>query len=150
LPDAPSPTPLYTKLGLKDGMRTLLIDAPTNYRSLLGTSLPRYHEIPLSAPPFDLVHLFVTSRPELERHIPFLRSTILPDGMIWVSWPKKSSKVSTDITEDTIREIALSHDLVDVKVCAVDSTWSALKLVIPRALRPRHVAPSPPPADTNW
>jgi hypothetical protein len=83
----------------------------------------------------DAAHLFVTDRAELERLIVQLRAMIAPAGQIWVSWPKKVSKVPTDVAEDVIREVALPTGLVDVKVCAVDAIWSGLKLVIRRELR---------------
>jgi len=138
LPNAYSPTPLHRKLGLKPELRTLLLDHPPNYFLLLGPDAPVFTPLPLSSPPFDLIHVFVTTRRDLEQHIPFLRTTLVSDGSIWVSWPKKSSHVESDVSEDTVREIALANDLVDVKVCSVDSTWSGLKLVIPRALRANH------------
>ena len=80
--------------------------------------------------PFDIIHAFTASRAELVAGLPRLRRAIQPDGMIWVSWPKKASKVPTDVTEDVIRAVALEHDLVDVKVAAIDQVWSGLKLVI--------------------
>src|SRR4051812_27527534 len=80
-------------------------------------------------------HIFVTERVHLERQIAALRELIAPNGFIWVSWPKKAAKVATDITEDTIREVALPTGLVDIKVCAVDETWSGLKLVIRKEQR---------------
>jgi hypothetical protein len=82
-------------------------------------------------PDLDFIQFFTKSRAELERQLPKLRKSIKQDGMIWISWPKKSSKVPTDLTEDIIRDTALALKLVDVKVCAVDETWSGLKLVIP-------------------
>ena len=84
-----------------------------------------------------LIHYFVTRAEELRKDIPALKKEIVPDGVIWVSWPKKASKVPTDITEDVIRNLALANGLVDVKVCAVDETWSGLKLVIPVGHRPK-------------
>lgn len=83
----------------------------------------------------DLVHVFVTREAELEKRIGAIRTAIEPNGVIWVSWPKRASKVPTNVTEDVVRRVALAHQLVDVKVCAVDETWSALKLVIRRAQR---------------
>jgi len=83
----------------------------------------------------DLVLVFVTSAAELARRTPALKAAIAPDGMIWVAWPKKASKIPTDVTEDVIREIVLPTGLVDVKVCAIDETWSGLKLVIRKELR---------------
>ena len=85
--------------------------------------------------PLDAAHIFVTRRADLEAHIARLRPALAPAGFIWVSWPKKAARVPTDITEDVIRDIALPTGLVDVKVCAVDETWSGLKLVIRKELR---------------
>jgi hypothetical protein len=86
-------------------------------------------------PPLDVAHIFTTSRFELDAEVARLRPLLAPAGTIWVSRPKKASKMATDITEDTIREIAFPHGLVDVKVCAMDETWSGLKLVVRKALR---------------
>ena len=83
----------------------------------------------------DCIHLFVTAYPDLEQQLGDLKSQIVSNGMIWVSWPKRAAKVPTDVTEDRIRQLAISCGLVDVKVCAVDSVWSGLKLVIPVANR---------------
>ncbi len=83
----------------------------------------------------DLIHVFAREASLLDAALDALRTRIAPNGMIWVSWPKKSAKVPTDVTEDTIRAMALAKDLVDVKVCAVDEIWSGLKLVIPKSLR---------------
>lgn len=83
----------------------------------------------------EAAHLFVTRRADLERHLKALRPLLDPAGQVWVSWPKKSAGVATDITEDTIRTVALPMGYVDIKVCAVDATWSGLKLVIRKALR---------------
>ena len=85
---------------------------------------------PMGNVPFDIIHAFTMSRAELIAGLPRLRRAIRPDGMIWVSWPKQASKVPTDVTEDVIRAVALQHDLVDVKVAAIDQVWSGLKLVI--------------------
>lgn len=129
-----SGTPLWRKLGLKPGMRCAAIDAPEHYPDLLSGAPNVVWTGPEDAPAF--LHIFATERAALADHIAHARDSIPPDGMIWASWPKKASKVSTDITEGTIREIALPIGLVDVKVCAVDATWSALKLVIRKELRP--------------
>ncbi len=88
---------------------------------------------------FDYIHMFTDSAVAVETSIPALRHRIKPDGMIWMSWPKKASKVPTDVTEDTIRNAALADVLVDVKVCAVDAIWSALKLVVRKEMRATHV-----------
>lgn len=130
-----SGTPLTRKLGIKEGSRLLLLDAPDGYLDLLAP-LPEAVEIASRvSDATDLVHVFSTRREDLEETLLALRAQIRPTATIWVSWPKKSSKVPTDITEDTIRDIALPIGLVDVKVCAVDDVWSGLKLVIRKELR---------------
>lgn len=129
--------PLHAKLGLKPGQQVAYIaDGEFDtYRNLLGPEPP---EILLTAelsPGIDVVHVFTASRAHLEAFLPQAMTQMARDGMIWVSWPKKASKVPSDVTEDTIREIALPLGLVDVKVCAVDQTYSGLKLVIRKELR---------------
>jgi hypothetical protein len=131
-----SGTPLPRKLGIKPGMSMAVLNAPPNLDGILG-QLPdgvttsrrlRDHR--------DLVLVFVTRQTDLASRIPALTSAIAPDGMIWVAWPKRASKIPTDITEDLIREIVLpAGDLVDVKVCAIDEIWSGLKLVIRKERR---------------
>lgn len=131
-----SGTPLAQKLGLKDGFRALFIDMPaslgdlTTSRAFAESSHITLDQLGDTQQGYNFIHLFTTSRSVLEKLAQPLMKLIARDGMIWVSWPKKASKVETDITEDTIREIALPLGLVDVKVCAVDETWSGLKLVI--------------------
>jgi hypothetical protein len=126
-----STTPLQKKLGLKPGLAGAVVDPPPGYWELLGP-LPAGFELrPLAASGLDWVHLFVTTRDALADAIVDARTRIRPNGAIWVSWPKRASKLPTDITEDVIRDMALAANLVDVKVCAVDATWSGLKLVIP-------------------
>ena len=118
------------KIGIKAGSAIRTHNVPANYRKILG---PLPDDVVLSdrmKPPVDLVHAFVTSRKQLETQLRSSLSAIRQDGAIWVSWPKKSSGVRTDVTEDVIRAVALPLGLVDVKVCAVDETWSGLKLVI--------------------
>src|SRR4051794_3547119 len=125
-----SGTPLAKKLGIKEGSSVLAINAPGDYRSLVG---PLPADVSLSGQmraDVDLVHLFTNSRDELFRSLADLRKLIKQDGAIWVSWYKKAAKLATEITEDTVREAAFSLGLVDVKVCAVDDNWSGLKLVI--------------------
>ena len=130
-----SGTPLVKKLGFKAGQRVSAPGAPPNYRRLLAP-LPDGIEFQARASKStDIVHLFTASRDELARMLARLRKTLRPEAAIWVSWPKKASKVPTDITEDTIRSVALPLGLVDIKVCAVDETWSGLKLVLRKALR---------------
>lgn len=128
-----SRTPLPKKLGLKPGACARVVASPMDYASLLGEVPPGVTfdgEIEL-----DYAHLFVTSRRDLETELPGLMGRIKPNGMIWVSWPKKSSGMATDVTENEIREVALPMGLVDVKVCAVTHQWSGLRLVIRKKLR---------------
>lgn len=130
-----SGTPLAKKLGFKEGCRVRIRNAPANYLRLVS---PRPKNVTISrsiTKGIDIWHLFTKSAAELKAQLPKLIKTIQPNGMIWVSWPKKSSGVATDVTEDTIRAAALPLGLVDVKVCAVDETWLGLKLVIRKELR---------------
>ena len=130
-----SGTPLAQKLGIKPGQEVATISAPPGYRKLLAP-LPKgvsfTTEIAAGAP---FVHLFVKERKSLEKELKRLRRLLAEAGVLWVSWPKKSSGVATDITEDVIREVCLPLGFVDVKVCAVDETWSGLKLMIRRENR---------------
>jgi hypothetical protein len=131
-----SGTPLWKKLGYKTGMSAYVDAAPGNYISLL--TLPADVVVTwLSSAKSDMefVHLFATSASKLKGKLESYRKRIGPSGMIWVSWPKKSSGVKSDITEDTIRAIALPIGFVDVKICAVDEVWSGLKLMIQRTAR---------------
>jgi len=130
MPTGYSGTPTVQKLGIKPGLRLTVLNAPRDYRHIVE-GLPQDVELRTRLRgKSDLVHLFVTREAELTRHVRALRSAIEPNGAIWVSWPKRASKVSTDLTEDVIRRVAVAHQLVDVKVCAVDDTWSGLKLVV--------------------
>jgi len=124
-----SGTPLAKKLGIKEGFKIALINQPEYYFSLF-TDFPVNVKV-INKPGVDLIHYFATEEENLVKDISQLKSRIQPNGMIWISWPKKLSRVVTDITEDVIRRIALKNGLVDIKVCAVDETWSGLKLVIP-------------------
>jgi hypothetical protein len=130
-----SGTPLAQKLGLKAGMRTWFLGMPDSVRAEIERNAPPLELLDNPEPPVDLAHIFVTSCAVLDWELRMLLPLIARDGIIWVSWPKKASKVPTDITEDVIRAIALPLGLVDVKVCAVDATWSGLKLVIRKELR---------------
>jgi hypothetical protein len=135
-----SGTPLAQKLGLRDGQRVLFLDLPNSLaelaaaRSFAEAARAGWDDL-ARADGVDLVHGFTASRAVLEAHAGWLAGAIAPDGMVWVSWPKKASKVATDITEDVIREVLLPTGLVDVKVAAIDAVWSGLKLVIRRELR---------------
>ena len=126
---------LGQKLGIKSWTRVKTRNAPANYQQLLG---PLPHDVQLSPRlrrPVDLVHIFSIARAHLVAELRRALDEIEQDGAVWVSWPKKASGVRTDITEDVIREVAFPLGLVDVKVCAVDETWSGLKLVIRKVNR---------------
>lgn len=126
-----SGTPLERKLGIREGIKIRLIGQPKGYleffERLPGNLL--FTEAPGSG--FEMIHFFTQKADEIARFLPKLKAEIKQNGFIWVSWPKKSSKIPTDVTEDVIRALALENGLVDIKVCAVDNTWSALKLVVP-------------------
>ncbi len=130
-----SGTPLVRKLGLVDGCNLVVSGAPDDYMTLIkplpadlriGSRLSRTT---------DIVHVFATRRAQLQKFLANCRSKLKPDAAVWVSWPKKSAKLPTDVTEDVIREIALPMGFVDIKVCAVTETWSGLKLVVRKELR---------------
>lgn len=124
-----SGTPLGKKLWLKPGMRVWFDHMPATVRADIDT--PDLIKLPAPQAPIDAAHIFVTERAVMESRLAQLRTLLAPAGFIWVSWPKKAAKQSTDITEDTIRATILPiTDLVDVKVCAVDAIWSGLKLMI--------------------
>jgi len=130
-----SGTPLAKKLGIVAGSRIFLSDAPKNYMELVAP-LPEGVRVASKIDgETDIVHIFSVQRTRLTAALRTTLKRLKPDGMIWVSWPKKSSKVPTDITEDTIREVALPMGLVDIKVCAVDEVWSGLKLVLRKKTR---------------
>ncbi|MEA2241938.1 MAG: hypothetical protein QOD24_1494 [Solirubrobacteraceae bacterium] len=130
-----SGTPLARKLGFKPGMRVHYANAPEGFEQLLDQLPDGVRVLARPADALDLVVLFVCGRRQLERRLPALQRRLDGAGMLWVAWPKRASKVPTDVTEDVVREVALPRGLVDVKVCAIDETWSALKLVTRRALR---------------
>lgn len=133
-----SDTPLAKKLGFKAGSRIRVSNAPANYDALL---VPRPKNVLISRTirtNIDIWHYFTKSSSQLRIAVPRMQTAIRQDGMIWISWPKKAAKVETDVTEDVIRDIALPLGLVDIKVCAVNATWSGLKLVIRKELRKRR------------
>ena len=130
-----SGTPLAKKLGFKECSVVLLIDAPKDYAQLISPVPTGVQFISKPNRKVDIAHVFVTRRGSLSKHLSRLRETLDVQASIWVSWPKKTSRVPTDITEDTIREVALPLGFVDIKVCAVTDVWSALKLVVRRELR---------------
>ena len=124
-----SGTPLARKLSLKDGLRVWWDAVPASVvREIRGEKL-MLQNLDQPQPPIDAAHVFVTERGALEVKLHDLKPMLAPSGFIWVSWPKKASKVPTDVTEDVIRDVCLPMGLVDVKVCAIDATWSGLKLM---------------------
>lgn len=130
-----SGTPLAKKLGMVEGCRIVAILAPANYAELLAPLPANVVFEKKVSKQTHIVHLFSDDKNKLREKLVALRSTIKADAAVWVSWPKKASKVPTDITEDSIREIALPLGFVDIKVCAVSEIWSGLKLVIRKELR---------------
>jgi hypothetical protein len=120
--------PVWHKLGLSAGLRVLVRDAPTDYEELVGIDEGVIALVGARAA-FDLAHVFADRSERLAHEIDALAKRLPADGVVWVSWPKKSSGVASDITEDTVRAIALPLGLVDIKVCAIDTTWSGLKLM---------------------
>jgi hypothetical protein len=123
-----SGTPLYKKLGIKAGDKVWFSGSPDGYES----ELKKVGEFQLASrvtANLDFVHVFTNSRSDLARNFPKLKSALKPDGIVWISWPKKSSGVKTDLDENIVRELGLKTGLVDVKVCAVDDVWSGLKFV---------------------
>jgi hypothetical protein len=144
-----SGTPLPQKLGIKEGHRVVLVDAPAGFDLGVppaGAMIQRGLGRGMSPPPIDVIVAFVKQRAELVARLEACRPRMAQDGGLWIAWPKKASGVATDIVEDTIREVALPTGLVDNKVCAIDDTWSGLRLVIRKELRqPAAAAPAPAP-----
>ena len=126
-----SSTPLAKKLGIKENFSIKLVNEPEHYFRLLADLPTEYKLVKDSKTKVDFIHYFTTESTKLLNDLPKLKQQLLANGMIWVSWPKKTSKVETDVNENIIRDLALSIGLVDIKVCAVDEVWSGLKLVIP-------------------
>ena len=127
-----SGTPLPAKLGVKPGMRVVLLGAPAGFEEVFAGA----RVVRRSASPADLCVVFVRRRADLERRWAALTRSMTPSGAVWVAWPKKASGVPTDMTEDVVRQVVLPTGWVDVKVCAIDDTWSGLKCVLRLALRP--------------
>ena len=130
-----SGTPLAKKLGIKEGSRILLLDAPEGYAQLVDPLPMGVHFETQPSQAIAIAHVFVTQKEDLRKHLATLRKKLNAEAALWVSWPKKSAKVPTDITEDTIREVGLPLGFVDIKVCAVSEVWSGLKLVVRKELR---------------
>jgi len=122
-----SGTPLPKKLGIKENFRTMLVEMPANVRKELKPSLAACKE---EESALDFAMIFVTKRAELKKQFPKVAKQLAPAGMLWVSWPKKTSGMASDLDENLVRNIGLEAGLVDVKVCAVDEVWSGLKFVI--------------------
>ncbi len=130
-----SGTPLAQKLGIKAGQRVVTLNAPGNYSKLLAPLPDAVSFAGKAAAGAGFIHLFISERKALEKELKRLRKLLADTGVLWISWPKKSSGVPTDVTEDVIRAVALPLGFVDVKVCAVDETWSGLKLMVRRENR---------------
>ena len=130
-----SGTPLAKKLGIKDGARVFLANPPDDYARLVAPLPAGVRMVTSVDEQTDLIHIFVTRRRDLDTAVKRALRQMRTDAVVWVSWPKKSSGVATDVTEDTIREAALPLGLVDIKVCAVDEVWSGLKVVIRKERR---------------
>jgi hypothetical protein len=131
-----SGTPLPRKLGIKDGARVAFPSAPDDFAHTLG-ELPAGAKVRARARgPLDVIVFFTKARSELARRMPRLRTALDPAGALWIAWPKRAASVPTDLNEDVVRELALANRLVDVKVAAIDQTWSGLKLVIRLKDRP--------------
>jgi Protein of unknown function (DUF3052) len=130
--------PVVQKLGIQPGFCIFAIGAPAAYADIVGKLPARVTVVTRLGAAVDMVHLFVTEAASLADKLRLSREAIEPDGMIWVSWPKQSSRVATDLTDNVVRETALPLGLVDIKVCAIDETWSGLKFVIPKAERTKR------------
>ena len=131
-----SGTPLAKKLGIRANSRLYLQSPPADYGELVAPLPAGVQRVSRIDATTDIIHLFATRRAALRTLLRTTRSAMRPDAAVWVSWPKRSAGVPSDITEDVIRELALPLDLVDIKVCAVDATWSGLKLMVRKARRP--------------
>ena len=130
-----SGTPLVKKLGIKEGAKLYVENCPIEYEVLLQKIPDRVEFKSRLSNGVEFIHYFTKSRAELSKFLPKAKDAMASNGMIWVSWPKKSANVKTDVTEDVIREICLPLGLVDIKVCAINDIWSGLKLVIRKELR---------------
>ena len=134
-PSGYSATPLARKLGIAAGCRLYLRDAPDDYAALVAPLPEGVRLVSRIAADTDIIHVFATRRAQLERALRASLGAMRADAVVWVSWPKKSAGLPSELTEDTVRELALPLDLVDIKVCAIDATWSGLKLVVRKSAR---------------
>jgi hypothetical protein len=117
------------RLGIKEGFKVIVLNPPDNYTDVLGSLPQRVTVVKKLGGPSDLIHFFTKKREELELKFPLLKQALAPSGVLWVSWPKHSSGIKTDLNEGVIRDIGLSNGLVEVKILAIDEIWSALKFV---------------------
>ena len=145
-----SGTPLAQKLGIKEGHRVVLLGAPSGFAKALEPLPPVSIGTKLKGPA-DVIVLFVTARADLEARLDSIREAMDPAAGFWVAWPKKAAKIATDMTEQIVRDVALPTGLVDNKVCAIDATWSGLRLVIRKELRGASTSPPSkrPPGRTS-
>ena len=130
-----SSSPLVKKLGIKQGYTLYVKNPPVSYATLLGEIPDQCAITSRLGKDLDFIHVFTQSKSELYEFLLKAKQSLKPNGMIWVSWPKKSAKIPSTVTEDVVREVCLPMDLVDVKVCAIDDVWSGLKLVIRKEKR---------------
>jgi hypothetical protein len=129
MPAGYSGTPLVKKLGLREGFKVLLVNEPENYFDLLAIIPEKVRFLRSSKTPVDFIHFFVKDSAELKKQLPVLKKKLAKTGMLWVSWPKKSSKIPSTVNDGFVRKSGLETGLVDIKVCAVDEIWSGLKFV---------------------
>jgi len=129
MPAGYSKRSLVEKLGIKPGMTFVVLGAPSGYDKTLGELPPGARQLAQLRGPLRFIHFFTRESKELEIRFAALKKALAPDGALWISWPKGASKVPTDLSDSVVREIGLAHGLVDIKVCAVDETWSGLKFV---------------------
>jgi hypothetical protein len=127
--------PIVQKLGIKPGFRIFIGHAPAAYDDIVGKLPAGVTIVSRLKAPLDMVHLFARQAAGLAGKLRGTRAAIAPDGMVWVSWPKKASGVVTDLSDVVVRDVGLAVGLVDIKVCAIDQTWSGLKFVIPKSER---------------
>ncbi|QBA63394.1 DUF3052 family protein [Muriicola soli] len=130
-PSGYSATPLYRKLGIKNGFLIRIVHPPSRYEDFFRDFPDNVHFAKEEDVDIDFIHLFVLDSERLVTELPDLREQLKQNGMIWISWPKKASKVETDLDGNAVRNIGLKHGLVDIKVCSVNEVWSGLKFVIP-------------------
>lgn len=129
MPAGYSKRSLTEKLGIKEGAKIAILHPPPDYAATLGPMPRNVVALKKLQSQTDFIQFFAMERGALESNFPELKRALAPDGMLWISWPKRASKIATDLNENLVRKIGLSHGLVDIKVCAVDETWSGLKFV---------------------